>query len=39
MQGGVNTVAGVASCAIRGELLLGHLAEAELGRGGVSSRG
>jgi hypothetical protein len=38
VQGGVNTVAGVASCGIREELLPGHLVEAELGRGGAFSQ-
>jgi hypothetical protein len=39
VQGGVNIVVGVASCGIRGEWLPGQLGEAELGRGGVLSRG
>jgi hypothetical protein len=38
MQEGVSTIVVVASCGIRGELLPGQLAEAELGRGGVSPR-
>jgi hypothetical protein len=37
--GGVITIIIVASCRIRGELLPGQLAEAELGQGRVFSRG
>jgi hypothetical protein len=39
IQGGVSIVVGVTFCEIHGESLLGQLAEAELGRGGVFSRG
>jgi hypothetical protein len=38
VQGGVNIVAGVASCGICGELLPWHLAEVELERGRVFSQ-
>jgi hypothetical protein len=37
VQRGVNIVVGVASYGIRGELLLGQLVDAKLGRGGVFS--